>query len=86
MTTLLFKFNQTTIFLPITSTSTLSALTTELYDAIKTTTDPDAGETPAGGFPQGPQDIALWKEVEQGDSVRWERVTDSKSLVDKWEL
>lgn len=64
----------------------MSTLTQELFAAIKATTDPDSGETPADGFPTGPNDLALWKEVTAGENTQWDRLTDSKGGVDKWGL
>ena len=57
-----------------------------MYAAVQATTDPSAGETPVGAFPQGPQDIALWRQFGDGDAAGWERLEDKKSGADKWGL
>ncbi|GAA5901990.1 uncharacterized protein JCM6883_000459 [Sporobolomyces salmoneus] len=96
LTCLRFKLAKTTIFLPVTSSSTLSSLRQTLLSALEfSSSDASAPElefSELGELPKKASDIALWRlepsavaaaGEEGGAEESWIRLTDEKSTADK---
>ncbi|KAL8279870.1 hypothetical protein RQP46_007720 [Phenoliferia psychrophenolica] len=90
LTCFLAKFQRTTVFLPITSSSTLATLRVALLDALtqsRPTDSPELEPEPTE-LPNSAAQIAFWKsdaEDEEG-GTQWVQLKDEKSGADKWGL
>lgn len=80
-----------TILLPVTSSTTLSALRSSVLEALKHGGAEELKELDMV-VPTTDKDIALWKriggvvEASADDEQQWERLKDEKSGADKWGL
>ncbi|SGY67855.1 BQ5605_C004g02816 [Microbotryum silenes-dioicae] len=75
------KLNKTTVFLPVSSSTTLSSLRTDLIQALQHGRDTEVDPLPAS-----PNEIALWRSSGAEGEETWTRLTDEKSTADKWGL
>ncbi|SCZ92593.1 BZ3500_MvSof-1268-A1-R1_Chr5-2g08011 [Microbotryum saponariae] len=81
LTVFRLKLNKTTVFLPVSSSTTLSSLRTDLIQALKHGRDTEVDPLPAS-----PNEIALWRSSGVEGEETWTRLTDEKSTADKWGL
>ncbi|SCV72609.1 BQ2448_4146 [Microbotryum intermedium] len=81
LTVFQLKLNKTTVFLPVSSSSTLSSLRSELIEALK-----HGRDTEVDPLPTSADQIALWRSSGIEGEETWTRLTDEKSTADKWGL
>ncbi|GAA6012645.1 hypothetical protein JCM10207_009067 [Rhodosporidiobolus poonsookiae] len=89
LASLRLKVSKTTLLIPVSSSTTLSALRATALEALAATATTNADDPDLPAVPESADDVALWRldkveADEAGLGEKWVRLTDEKSGADKW--